>query len=384
MKITHCLFALPFVVFSSSCFYKNSPREDNFSLIKSEKVLSFTLDANTKSFITTLFPYMDENEKEYLTFQNEIQNEILFYDMNSCELLFKVKPQYEGNNGVGEFNGYYIKNLDSIFLTSIYTEEIILIDRNAKVINKYPFNEATGGIPLQMFYSVSFTYHPIVWLDNKIYIIPICNRWTEKNPVCAYIDTKDYSVHALLDFSYPTFPGANNKAKLSGIENEVCRFWDEKQFIYAFFFDEDIYVASQNHESIRRVKVKSKYIDHVELLDDYGNLTFEDGCKNPNYGNMFYDPYRDVYYRIAYPKTEIEQNVRALELLQYGRKNFSIIILDNKFNIIGETLFPDYTYNSTVMFIRKDGLYISSSHYLNPDYSDDVLSFQRFDLVKKQ
>lgn len=70
--------------------------------------------------------------------------------------------------------------------------------------------------------------------------------------------------------------------------------------------------------------------------------------------------------------------------MQYGRKNFSIIILDRDFNIIGETLFPDYTYNSTLMFIREDGLYISDSHYLNPDFSDDILSFQRFDLVKNK
>jgi hypothetical protein len=118
------------------------------------------------------------------------------------------------------------------------------------------------------------------------------------------------------------------------------------------------------------------------MLDDYGNLTFIDACENPNYGNLLFDKYRNVYYRIAYPETKIEKGVNGLELLQYGRKRFSIIILDKDFNIIGETLFPDYTYNSTVMFIREDGLYISDSHYLNPDYNDDVLSFRKFNLVE--
>lgn len=51
--------------------------------------------------------------------------------------------------------------------------------------------------------------------------------------------------------------------------------------------------------------------------------------------------------------------------------------------VIGETLFPENTYNSQLMFIRHDGLYISDSHPLNPEYSDDVLSFRRFDLTKK-
>jgi hypothetical protein len=36
------------------------------------------------------------------------------------------------------------------------------------------------------------------------------------------------------------------------------------------------------------------------------------------------------------------------------------------------------------MFVREDGLYISSSHFLNPNFSDDILSFQRFDLVRNE
>lgn len=34
------------------------------------------------------------------------------------------------------------------------------------------------------------------------------------------------------------------------------------------------------------------------------------------------------------------------------------------------------------MFIREDGLYISDSHPRNPEYSDDILSFRRFDLIE--
>ena len=30
----------------------------------------------------------------------------------------------------------------------------------------------------------------------------------------------------------------------------------------------------------------------------------------------------------------------------------------------------------------KDGIYISNSHYMNPNFSDDLLSFIRFDLIK--
>lgn len=47
------------------------------------------------------------------------------------------------------------------------------------------------------------------------------------------------------------------------------RCYDGKRFVYAFYYDEDIYVVSPDHKSIQRVKVKSQYIDKVKQLNDY-------------------------------------------------------------------------------------------------------------------
>lgn len=370
------------VVSIVSCKDSSNKKKAVYALEKTRDSLSFPLDANTKSFILALFPYTDANGKEYLTFQNQGQNEILFYDMNSGKLDFKVKPAYEGPNGVGEVLGYYVHNLDSIFLTIMGQTEIVLIDRNAIVKDKIQYGKADDGTPLSQFYSVSSTYQPIIFIGNTMYIISGANRWAEKNPVSAVIDLDTKSMH-VLPFSYPIFPGADNKAKRAGVEESFSRFFDGEYFVYSFHYKENIYITSPVHDSVRQVKIKSKYIDKVKLLDDYGNLTFKDMCENPNYGNLIFDKYREVYYRIAYPQTEIEKDVKAMELLEYGRKNFSIIILDKDFTVIGETLFPDYTYNSQIMFIRKDGLYICDSHCMNPNFTDEILSFRKFELVKK-
>lgn len=366
-----------------SCKNNSSQRKSIYSLKESKEIVSFRLNSNTKSDINVMSLYTDPAGKDYLTFQNPGQNEILFYEMNTQELAFKVKPEVDGNNGVGFYTGYYIKSLDSIFITQGGgVPEITLIDHNAKILERYSFKKNRDNISLSGYNAISFVYKPIVLLDNKLFIMPTCNRWAEKSPVCAYIDLNDKSVHALTGFEYPSFPGADNKLKNSGIENDVSRCYDGKQFIYAFYYDEDVYVVSPDHASIKRVKVKSKYIDRVKLLNDYA-VNEKEMCENPNYGNLIYDKYRNVYYRIAYPETEIEKGVRALELLMYGRKKFSIIILDKDLNVIGETLFPEYIYNSAVMFIRENGLYISTSHPLNPNYSDDLLSFRYFTLEKE-
>lgn len=379
MRTVNVIFVLLSMFFLLACHDMKNPTH---ALSKSEKQLSFALDPNTRSSILALFPYLDKNKKEYLTFQNPGKNELLFYNMNSCKLDFKINPDIEGANGVGFFVGYYIHNLDSIFLTTQSLQEITLIDKNAIIKDKIQYEESIDKVPLARYYSTSSIYNPIVLINDALYITPGCNRWAEVNPMCAFISLENKNVNTL-PLSYPFFQGAVNKAKRAGVEESLSRCFDGKHFVYSFYFDEDIYIASLDHKSVDKIKIRSKFIDKVRMLDDFGNLTLEDMCANPNYGNLLFDKYRNVYYRVAYPEAEIEKSVKGMELLQYGRKNFSIIILDKDFNIIGETLFPDYTYNSNVMFIREDGLYISNSHYMNPNFSDDILSFVRFNLVEQ-
>ncbi len=60
--------------------------------------------------------------------------------------------------------------------------------------------------------------------------------------------------------------------------------------------------------------------------------------------------------------------------------NFSIIVFDENLNIIGETQMPDNTYNRMLMFVAPEGLYISTNHIKNPDFDEDYLKFELFEL----
>lgn len=93
------------------CLSCESNKVKSYQLVLSGQSLSFPLDANTKNQILYLMPYTDKEGKEYLTFQNQVENEILFYDMNTCRLEFKITPKKEGNDGVGRFLGYHIQNI---------------------------------------------------------------------------------------------------------------------------------------------------------------------------------------------------------------------------------------------------------------------------------
>lgn len=371
-------FTLASIIFFSC---KQEDKNIGFTLKKTSKSINFPIDDQTRNYPKAMFPYKDKNGTEYLTFQNLEKNEILFYDMESTKLISKIKYDIEGANGVGFFWGYYIHNLDSIFLTSRDISEIYLTNKSGKVIDKYLYEIDQDSISIENYCSISFLYMPMIKKNNKLIIMRPCNRHSLPNPICATIDIKNKEVNTF-PFEYPSFPNTDNKFKRAGVELYVSRCFNGKDFIYSFYYDENLYIQKTTQKNWIKKKTKSSYINKVVVPDDYGKISLKEMCEIPNYGNILYDPYREVYYRITYPKTTIDNEIRPMELMDFGRKNFSILILDKELNVIGETLFPDYTYNSTLMFIREDGLYISESHYLNPNYSDDILSFRRFELVK--
>lgn len=130
-----------------------------------------------------------------------------------------------------------------------------------------------------------------------------------------------------MPFDYPEYPGSETKLKKYGLENTFSRCFDGKRFVYSFYYDENIYVATPSHDSIQMIPVKSNYFNKVKWNRQPLQI-LRDFCENAWYGNLLYDKYRDLYYRVAYPSTKIEKGIRPIELFLYGRKIFSIIILD--------------------------------------------------------
>ncbi|GAH75481.1 unnamed protein product, partial [marine sediment metagenome] len=101
------------------------------------------------------------------------------------------------------------------------------------------------------------------------------------------------------------------------------------------------------------------------------------------YINFYYDKYRNVFYRFVTPGIEVDKSDNIRDLIEY-KPVFSIMILDADLQVIGEELMPRDKYNSSMAFVGKEGLYISTNHIRNPDFSADYLRFELFKLEKKQ
>ena len=134
--------------------------------------------------------------------------------------------------------------------------------------------------------------------------------------------------------------------------------FDGENLVYSYELIDTVYTLSTDFSVIKKYPAKSKFIEETKF-EVVRNATLEQKlkriCELPIYGNIIYDKYRDVYYRFTFPEVEMDKEKSYLDIFHSGRKQFSIIILDKNMNIVGETLFPEYTYNPNLVFIRKDG-----------------------------
>lgn len=363
----------------------------NYSLSPTQNKLVFPVDDNTYSFHQALFLYTDEKENEYLIFQNGQSSEILFYDLCDKKLVKRIKFNREGDNGVGTFYGFYFKNKDEIYLPSNSEATIYQVNDQGKILREIEYGEYAYPLPVLTTFAFSLSYVPFFFIDGDLYITQRINpeygdKILDRSPTTLVVDTLRHTVKSS-SFTFPLI--VSSKEFYSGgktFEYDYSRIFDGKQITYSFVYDEYIYITSIQNNLIEKVPVKSRYINSIkppvfkdETYISYGKKI----CETESYGNLIYDKYRDVYYRFAYPKTEMEELKDYFELFRFGRKCFSIIILDHDFNIIGETpVFQDYSYVSRMFFVAKDGLYICNNNPFHENYDENVLSFQQFELQK--
>jgi hypothetical protein len=133
----------------------------------------------------------------------------------------------------------------------------------------------------------------------------------------------------------------------------------KKMIVYSFPADHFIYTINLFNKKINSYYAGSKYINHISSLPQRKLRVIDSDDKikhfveNHSYSNVIYDMYNDVFYRIAEFKTIYNE-------VPGWKKKLSIIILNNDFNIVGETQIVEnhaLTYRYT-LFVTSKGLHI--------------------------
>lgn len=383
MKIVNYLLIIGTLIVTFSC--SDSQLKDKVVLNITQDSLQFIIPDDVKGpmlFVETL----EDEGKAYLSFKNEVEPEILFYEIASGNLVKRVVYGVEGDNAItGGFMGYRTIDFDHIYIPSMYVTTIFITDTTGTVKDKINFSQTDTNQPLIPF--IPGLYGTIEIIDGQFYILQTVNpmlreRALEDSPVSVVIDTMKNIVHAL-PMKFPQLITYKDFGTSAGNGEDYYRCFTGNNFIYSFYYSDLMYKADIKHQNVTPCSVKSRYIDKVEILRNSSNnqnAILKDRAEQANYGSVLYDKYRKVYYRVAYPASTIEKSDNYLKIIRSGKKNFSIMILDEDLNIIGENLFPDYTFNPHLWFVREDGLYISTNNEMNPNYDENLLVFKRIEL----
>jgi hypothetical protein len=372
-----------------SCNSTNRRDTYDYNLVETDKHITFALDHETGYNFFYAWVFTGKDGREYFSFLNYRSNQILFYDFNTGQFLFKMEMLREGPDGVFAIMGYYISDFDRMYIATLSFEGLIQIDTTARIVKKIPYGATPEGYMVNGSFwpSSSSPYKTPVFIENKLYITqkPLDNRMQDLDrPVSIVLDTALHTVEQL-PFTFENVLTTEHFQKMVGNKLEFSREFDGRRFIYSFHGNEDIVIASIDHQTIEQRTIKSRYIDRI---------VFENPLESPEagtrqemeiakYGDLLYDKYRDVYYRFAYPRTETDPNKNYFKKAYFGRQKFSVIILDKELHIIGETLFPESIFNSYVYFVHKNGLYISRDYQIGEDQSEDCLNYTCFELKKQ-
>lgn len=359
-------------------------RMDTHRLKPTNEYLRFALDEYTHMPLTNI-ELVDLDGKDYLYFINGQKPEILIYDLASRQLSCKMIFEPEGPHGIGRGIGCaYVKSKEEVYLSNGYTNTIYKSNDKGQIVGKYDFTKADNGLGLT---SILCSLGRMELIDGKFYIPQSLNKalgpiLINESSVCAIMDTVCKAT-TISDFKYPPLIEYSDMGTPAGFGFQYRRTYDGTSFIYSFLYSDSVYKVSKDHTKAEVYQIKSKYISDVTVpsrnvsdLKDVLKAT----CEEATYEDIIYDKYRNVYYRFACPKTEIDVSNNLSEVIRFGKQQFSIIILDADLSIIGETLFPEFTYVPTAHFVSEDGLYLSCSHFKNPHYSDDELCFERIEL----
>lgn len=364
-----------------SCIEKN--QIDKLALKTTEVYLEFPIDEDTHFPKLCLWTF-EENGNEYLAFPSRSQD-ILFYDINKEKLFKKVRYDIEGNNGVGRIYSFAVTDFNHIYIADTNEPVLYVTDTTGVVNSKIKYEYTSDDIPLVPAFFHTITYSPFYKWGDSIYIPQSLNPQidVEKSPLGVLMNNSTGETVAV-PLNYRSLGGMVTKPTATG-GGKVSTCFDGKSFVYSFETIDSVHKISKNLKEVERYVAKSRYISHpkVEVISTSDiNQIIKRKCELPAYGNLIYDKYRDVYYRFVFVEATFEDNEDYWEIYHNGRKQFSIMILDKDMKVVGETLFPEYTYNAYLFFVHKDGLYICANHFKHPDFDENTLRFQRIELVK--
>ena len=375
-----------FIIFYfSSCV--NSGTEKNLYYGKKEnkceihRVLKKDIPiGDSISVLTNYIQYVKEDD--LLLFYNQYDNSIYAFNYEQGTLNKSIQLRKEGNNGVGEIQGFSYVNRDSIFVYNYEMFTLFLVNSSATVLwkKRLPMDEISekGFLPAYPWLQTNCL---MVYWNNKLILGGFGATESEKE------SSSNLPVTTIYEFQKDTVLLANNYPSQYQQYNWGGAFFrmpyfdvnkDNGTILVSFPQDHNLYVYSLYEFIQKKYYAGCNQIKQINAYDQKkGEIIDQERAykwylNTPSYRNIHYDPYRKLYYRLAC----LPANETLKKKYTIGIRPIILIVMDEYLRYLGECVLPDnIELRYTNSFVTKDGLNIQ----VLTD-NEDLMTFYQFEV----
>jgi hypothetical protein len=337
MRNLHYIFMLAVL---SSCIGVEK-KQVSFSLIKEVTLLNSSLSFEMNSAL--------ENNQLFLWDYKSMKHKM--YHLNSTQDTIKGSELASFDLSDSYYSDFYYYTKDSVY-TLDNTNQLLLSINGEVTTNSISdsFNiAATSEIP------ICGNKKEIVfgnYYNGNVFVKENRKKYYNTKPIILY----DIVSSTVKNIGY--FPSCYTKDYANYYDYFPWVCLNKSGIAYAFDADHHIYLYEKGKE-IEQIEVKSNYIKYFIPFDDSKmydlNYSKTYHYEEPRYKRLIYDKYNNYYYRICKLRSvKIQGELNKKE-------NWSIIVLNNQGEILGEHVFSNKEYTYQIIFPSSEGLYVSKA-----------------------
>ena len=313
---------------------------------------------------------------DILLYMQRDDNAILSIDLKKG-LYQKHIFEEQGPKAMPQIRGFTLLK-EGILINSLNGPKVYLLDRNLQYIKTIDFgtyegveyeNTAFTSRVNKEIYEVEGTFIFPKSLHNKGRIID--EKLLDNHVFMTRVDTAARTIVALEGFEYP------KSYLLGGSYSPIFTTLRNGNYIIVSpVYGHEIAVYNITDKNTSVLNLQSDYLSTISNHDKF-ETPIEKRVRSGAYVNMYYDATRNVYYRIVKHENHEKDMSINFDAMHY-KNTFSIMIIDEEFNVIDEFVIDDWhspKYVMENMFMSKEGLKISMNNPFSESYSEDYIEF---------
>ncbi len=319
---------------------------------------------------------------DYFSVVNPGQNQIVLFDYDSEEIVNLIELQMEGPNGIGNLglmSSHSFISRDSLLVYNLQTGNLFLLHGSGVLGKKIPMTDYSSSDPLPTPFPNSI--RPIQFKDSIAYMAVGSYRVLDYDGLPSVISVNIFDEKV-------NFLGSHSKLYSEAYWGNTFKYDPAigvlgDNIVINYPVDFNLYYSKISTFSINKIEASSVYFNSIPYFKEDSDyfLSVNQNEKNveednyslstSDFAGILTDKWNNLIYRIAYIRPTLAEVQGGIKI-----PDFSIIILNQKFEKVGEMKFDGKIYDCSMIFISADGLNIFRKDLYSQN--EDFLSFEVF------